>query len=73
MKFEETEVFNFGGALRGMRNPMNSWDKGDSGYVPTDNDPLNFRTVVGSRVDIMNFDEEMANKQMLYVIFGVKI
>ena len=48
MKFEETEVFNFGGALRGMRNPMNSWDKGDSGYVPTDNDPLNFRTVVGS-------------------------
>lgn len=48
MKFEETEVFNFVGALRGMRNPMNSWDKGDSGYVPTDNDPLNFRTVVGS-------------------------
>lgn len=48
MKFEETEVFNFGGALRGMRNPMNSWDKGDSCYVPTDNDPLNFRTVVGS-------------------------
>ena len=47
MKFEETEVFNFGGALRGMRNPMNSWDKGDSGYVPTDNDPLNFRIVVG--------------------------
>jgi len=33
MKFENTEVFNFDGALRGMRNPMNSWDKGDSGYV----------------------------------------
>lgn len=47
MKFEETEVFNFGGALRGMRNPMNSWDKGDSGYVPTDNDPLNYRIVIG--------------------------
>lgn len=30
MKFEETEVFNFKGALRGMRNPMNSWDKSDS-------------------------------------------
>lgn len=25
MKFENTEVFNFEGALRGMRNPMNSW------------------------------------------------
>ncbi|CDC41081.1 putative uncharacterized protein [Clostridium sp. CAG:352] len=30
MKFENTEVFNFEGALRGMRNPMNSWDKKDS-------------------------------------------
>lgn len=31
MKFENTEVFNFEGAFRGMRNPMNSWDKSDSG------------------------------------------
>lgn len=30
MKFEKTEVFNFYGALRGMRNPMNSWNKADS-------------------------------------------
>lgn len=30
MKFENTEVFNFEGALRGMRNPLESWDKGDS-------------------------------------------
>lgn len=30
MKFTNTEVFNFEGALRGMRNPMNSWNKGDS-------------------------------------------
>ena len=30
MKFEHTEVMNFEGALRGMRNPMNSWAKGDS-------------------------------------------
>jgi hypothetical protein len=30
MKFENTEVFNFEGALRGMRNPMNSWNKSDS-------------------------------------------
>ena len=32
MKFENTEVFNFEGALRGMRNPLESWDKSDSGY-----------------------------------------
>ena len=32
IKFENTEVFNFEGAFRGMRNPLNSWDKSDSGY-----------------------------------------
>lgn len=31
MKFEKTEVWGFAHALRGMRNPMNSWDKSDSG------------------------------------------
>ena len=30
IKFECTEVMNFEGALRGMRNPLNSWDKSDS-------------------------------------------
>ena len=31
MKFENTQVFNFEGALRGMRNPLASWAKND-GY-----------------------------------------
>lgn len=35
MEFKETEVFNFEGALRGMRNPKNSWDKSDS-YIEYD-------------------------------------
>lgn len=30
MKFEYTQVFNFEGALRGMRNPLESWSKSDS-------------------------------------------
>lgn len=30
MKFENTEVFNFEGAFRGMRNPLESWNKSDS-------------------------------------------
>lgn len=30
MKFENTKVMNFDGALHGMRNPMNSWEKSDS-------------------------------------------
>lgn len=32
IKFENTSVFNFEGALRGMRNPLNSWDKADSEF-----------------------------------------
>lgn len=36
MKFENTEVFNFEGALRGMRNPKESWEKSDSKWVQTD-------------------------------------
>lgn len=30
--FENTKVMNFDGAFRGMRNPLNSWDKSDSDY-----------------------------------------
>lgn len=37
IKFENTEVFNFEGAFRGMRNPLNSWDKADSDFIPWDN------------------------------------
>lgn len=32
MKFENTQVFNFEGAIRGMRNPKESWAKSDSKY-----------------------------------------
>lgn len=36
MKFENTEVWGFKNALRGMRNPMNSWSKSDSNYCNLD-------------------------------------
>ena len=32
MEFKNTKVYNFEGAFRGMRNPMNSWDKSDSSF-----------------------------------------
>ncbi len=32
MKFENTEVFNFEGAFRGLRNPKNSWNRSDSKF-----------------------------------------
>lgn len=33
IKFENTEVMGWEAAIRGMRNPMNSWEKSDSGPV----------------------------------------
>ena len=36
MNIQNEKVFNFEGALRGMRNPMNSWERSDSifGVIP---------------------------------------
>ena len=50
IKFENTEVVGWEHAIRGMRNPMNSWDKSDSGIkwfthediVKMDNDGVEF-------------------------------
>ena len=33
IKFEKTEVMGWEAAIRGMRNPMNSWEKSDSGKM----------------------------------------
>ena len=33
IKIENVEVVGWEHAIRGMRNPMNSWDKSDSGFI----------------------------------------
>ena len=38
IKVEHIETFNFEGAIRGLRNPMNSWDKSDSAMCLRDMD-----------------------------------
>jgi len=38
IKIENIWVGGFEGAIRGMRNPMNSWDKQDSSYILDSND-----------------------------------
>lgn len=35
IKIDKTDVFGWSSAIRGMRNPMNSWDKSDSEWVMT--------------------------------------
>ena len=34
IKIENTQVFGWEAAIRGARNPMNSWEKSDSVYIP---------------------------------------
>lgn len=50
IKLENTEVSGWKAAIRGMRNPMNSWEKSDSGYRPVVEPPCGdvaLRFVVG--------------------------
>lgn len=55
MKFEHTKVMNFDGAIRGMRNPKNSWDKSDS-YI---NDEF---IIGGTDFMLCEEDEKLARK-----------
>ena len=36
IKIENIETYGWEASIRGMRNPMNSWDKSDSEFVPWD-------------------------------------
>lgn len=40
MEFNNTEVWGFSHSMRGMRNPMNSWDKSDSGICKGGDDGI---------------------------------
>lgn len=61
MRFEHTQVFNLEGAFRGMRNPLNSWERSDSEWhVPLrwneDDEPFEFQDQIGEK------DMELAQK-----------
>ena len=52
IKIEETVIYGWEAAIRGMRNPMNSWDKSDSDWdFVEDPSPINpndeFKFVIG--------------------------
>lgn len=44
IKFENTEVVGWGSAIRGMRNPMNSWGKSDSHRDGCSRTPLCYKS-----------------------------
>ena len=57
LKIENFEVFGWEHAIRGMRNPKNSWDKSDSGWEPqfdTEQGPMVGEFVIGPKdLDLM--------------------
>ena len=64
MKFENIKVFNFEGALRGMRNPKNSWDKSDSffGLINIDYSENDFDVAYTWAESVMKDEEEEDKK-----------
>ena len=61
MKFKNTKVFNFEGAIRGMRNPMNSWHLSDTycGYEYNDGENIQCRIPNGQDYAIVNTDNDI--------------
>ena len=62
IKIENIEVFNFEGAFRGLRNPMNSWNKSDSyidaltnKYIVGENDLKVAQRMIGGGTDESKF------------------
>lgn len=57
LKIENVEVYGWEAAIRGMRNPMNSWEKSDSGWEPqfdTEQGPVAGEFVIGPKdLDLM--------------------
>ena len=47
IKIENTEVFGWEAAIRGMRNPMNSWEKSDSTFFPVYAPPAEYIPEIG--------------------------
>lgn len=64
MKFENIKVFNFEGALRGMRNPKNSWNKSDSffGLVNIDYSENDFDVAYTWAESVMEDEEDEGKK-----------
>ena len=61
MKFENTDVWGFRHAIRGMRNPLNSWDKSDS-YYEKGTDPFSLEEWVATEITIGDNDLDLMQR-----------
>lgn len=62
IKVEHIETWGFEHAIRGMRNPLNSWDKSDSHWRET---PTNLYNMIGQRYYAIG-DNDLQLMQTLY-------
>lgn len=56
IKFENTEVIGWEHAIRGMRNPLNSWNKSDSYWECTDYSPEDERDIYDYKIGPNDYD-----------------
>lgn len=56
IKFENTNVVGWESTIRGMRNPLNSWDKSDSGYEFIDYSPSEDQDIYGYAIGPNDLD-----------------
>ena len=64
IKIENFEVLGWEHAIRGMRNPMNSWEKSDSVFIDEDGD---WYTITGDSGPFKNVDEFSTDGQQVYI------
>lgn len=56
IKIENVEVMGWEHVIRGMRNPMNSWDKSDSGYCKFDDNRIKCRNCIDNSNCVGDYD-----------------
>lgn len=62
IKLDKTEIVGWEAAIRGMRNPMNSWDLSDSEFVNVFEDIVDAKTMYLHSANIGRKDVELMNK-----------
>ena len=64
IKIENVEIVGWEAAIRGMRNPMNSWEKSDSVFIDEDGD---WYTITEDSGPFKNVDEFSTDGQQIYI------
>ena len=62
IKLENTEVMGWKAVIRGMRNPMNSWEKSDSNFEDMFEDPENLHTYYMKNAEIGPNDRDLMKR-----------